>query len=222
MKKSLIIFDMDGTLYDLNDVLQMCYNMQVTFFSEKTGRSHTEVKLFFAENGIFPKIRKESKSATELFIRLGLSIDEWSKYRDEHFNVDAINIDKAVKDELLSKFAKESTLILLSSNSFSCISKVFSHIHCSLSHFSEIVCSDRYLGEGRFNKKNAMKLLTNQYSISYSNIVSIGDRFKTDIEPILELGGEGVLLKNNSALEKVFDDLMKDNLSSCDVYEYYK
>ena len=218
----LIIFDMDGTLYDLKDVIQMSYNMQVSYFAEKTGQSHEATKTFFAENGLFPDIRKESKSATEMFVRQGLKMEDWSKYRDNNFDVNAIDISKAVKDNLLQKFSEQFVLVLLSSNSYRCIQKVFSHINCSLSHFDEIICSDRYEGHGSFNKKEAMKLICEKYDIDISNMLSIGDRYKTDIEPFLELGGSGLLIKKNDSLKKILDDLFSCNLHSCPEYNYYR
>lgn len=72
MKERIIIFDMDGTLYDLDDVVSMNYDMQVKFLSMKRNMSREETVSYLAENRIFPTITKESKSATELFLQIGL------------------------------------------------------------------------------------------------------------------------------------------------------
>lgn len=44
--------------------------------------------------------------------------------------------------------------------------------------------------------------------------LSIGDRFSTDIEPILRLGGDGVLISVPKALSLVLEDLRNKKLKT--------
>ena len=53
-KIKLIIFDLDGTLYNLNDVVTMNYQMQLNFYSAYTSKSKKEVIEIFEKNNIFP------------------------------------------------------------------------------------------------------------------------------------------------------------------------
>ena len=59
MKKEvkLIIFDLDGTLYNLNDVVAINYQMQLDFYMEYTKKDLNETVLKFEENNIFPEKR---------------------------------------------------------------------------------------------------------------------------------------------------------------------
>ena len=62
----LILFDVDGTLYDLHDVMDFNYKLQVDFYSGFYSISEEKTVRIFKEHGIFPAKSDQSKSATEL------------------------------------------------------------------------------------------------------------------------------------------------------------
>ena len=87
MKKyKIIVFDMDGTLYDLEDVMAMNYKTQCDFLIEKEKLSENDVGTLFASNHIYPEMRKDSRSCTEFFERRGIDKKEWNRFREDHFN----------------------------------------------------------------------------------------------------------------------------------------
>ena len=53
-----------------------------------------------------------------------------------------------------------------------------------------------------------------------SKVLSIGDRYCTDIEPMLSIGGDGILVKKPGAVEKLLEDL-KTGVSLTDSYEWF-
>lgn len=220
-KKELLIFDMDGTLYDLKDVVNSNYEMQISFLVEKTGRNREAVVASLEENHIYPVMKKDSKSATEFFSREGYDMQEWTNYRESRFNVSAIDVTKAVDNDCIGRLAAQFKLVLLSSNSLKNIKRVLSHIGISSSHFSTIVCSDTFAKDIQFCKRAAMKDISRAYGVPFKDMVSIGDRYMTDIQPILELGGCGILLVSPSSMKRVQEDLICGKLKSCKEYEFY-
>ena len=212
---------MDGTLYDLDDVVSMNYDMQVKFLSMKRNMSREETVSYLAENRIFPTITKESKSATELFLQIGLDKKEWTEYREDHFNVFKIKKENAVDDAVIHDFANYGKLVLLTSNSYANIQRILDYLEISLDNFSEVICSDHFPYSEPFKKKMAMKYLSKKYNVSFQSVLSIGDRFSTDIQPILELGGKGILVTKPSSLNTLLSDLSLDRLQSNEDYEYY-
>lgn len=221
MKEHLLIFDMDGTLYDLNDVVQMSYDMQVDFYCKKESISREETIFIFTQNHIYPKILKDSKSATEFFLQNGIDKREWAIYREQFFDVSKIQTNKAVGEYLLREFAQFGRLVLLSSNAFRIILKILDHIQISPEIFDKIICSDLIPSGGVFNKKMAMEYLLTDYGIRPCDLLSIGDRYNTDIVPAIELGGKGALLRNPESLNTLLADMKKNNLHSNNKYEYY-
>ena len=61
--------------------------------------------------------------------------------------------------------------------------------------------------DSTFNKKDAMEDLLRHFSAIPSNLISIGDRFNTDIKPALELGGSGYLLHTPKAFTSVVAEI---------------
>ena len=120
----LIVFDLDGTLYNLDDVVAMNYKMQLDFYASYSGKSKEEVILIFEENNIFPIMTEKSKSATEFFVRTGIPAREWNSYRENNFDVTGINKDTAANSKLIKQFSQLASLVLLSSNSKLNIEKV--------------------------------------------------------------------------------------------------
>ncbi len=217
----LIVFDMDGTLYDLNDVVQMSYNMQVEFLSAKKRWPKDDTISFLASNHVYPIIKKDSKSATELFLELGYDKEEWSRFRDAGFDVNAICIARAINECVIRKYSDIAKIVLLSSNAFSLIGKILKHINITTTVFDTIICSDRFPFKAPFKKKLALEYLSKKYNVKYEEMLSIGDRYSTDILPMIELGGKGVLIKQPVFLEKLLDDLSSCGVKTCEQYDYF-
>ena len=206
-KIELIIFDLDGTLYNLSDVVEMNYYMQLDFYSKYMHMDKEEVEEIFEHNNIFKLKNDKSKSATEFFIKQGIPAVEWNKYREENFDVSAIKKVPEINDQLLNEFRKIAPLVLLSSNSLSNIKRILRHLQIDGSLFEEIVCSDNMKNDGEFKKIDEMKKISEERNINCENILSIGDRYKTDIEPILSLGGMGIVVNAPKDLKAILDKI---------------
>ena len=207
MKPKLIIFDLDGTLYDLKDVHEANYVLQVQFLQHQLGMSDSEAVSMLEKNGVYPVISDHSKSATELFARLGLDMNEWIHYREANFDVTKIDKSKAVSNSAIEKFAELCPLVLLSSNTYENILKVLDYVEIDSKLFKAIYSSDNTFLNEPFNKKRAMQIISHDFKIDYCNILSIGDRYQTDVAPIEELGGNGIVINHPTQLPLVLDEL---------------
>lgn len=81
--------------------------------------------------------------------------------------------------------------------------------------FSNIISSDTDLISGSFAKEKVFEKL-----IEGKQPISIGDRYQTDILPMLKLGGDGILVEGPHELGKVYHALKSNNLEQ--IEKYYK
>lgn len=200
----LVIFDMDGTLYDLQDVVGMNYRMAVEFYSTACGLSREEAESVLAANSILPYVSENARSATEFFSKSGLDLAAWQEFRESHFDVCQIEMHKAADAQSVRAFRWQDKLVLLTSNSMRNVQKVLERIRLSTEDFDRIVCSDHNYPYPIFNKQTAMAYIMEIFEVEPVECISIGDRFQTDIAPMLALGGAGILVKRPKALEAVF------------------
>ena len=217
--RRLIVFDMDGTLYDLSDVMATVYKTQVSFLCERMGWSEAKAIQFLGDNDIEPHVSKKSRSAPELFMRLGFGRKDWTEYRQKHFPVEKIDPVKAASPILIRRFAKLGDIVLLTSNTLKVCGSILARIGMEENPFMKTVCSDTTGEEVPFDKFREMEKL--MASNSYGALISIGDRYQTDIVPALKLGGCGCLVSSCNSLGKVYEDLGFGNLCSCSEYEYF-
>ena len=221
MKPKLIIFDLDGTLYDLMDVHGANYLLQVQFVQQQMNLSEADATQLLNNNGVYPIITNQSKSATELFARLELDMDAWKIYRESHFDASAIDKSKSITEDVIRGFAEICPLVLLSSNALQNIVKTLDYLGISSKLFDTIYCSDNTPKNAPFNKKQAMQIIAERYHVDFRNTLSIGDRYQTDVVPMLELGGHGIVITKPSALQRLLLDMENDMISSNEEYTNY-
>lgn len=133
-----------------------------------------------------------------------------------------ISLDSSVDSQILAMLREKYKIILLSSNSFSNIIRVLNHLDIPISLFDEIICSDQYSFEGGFKKREAFLYLRKSYRLSIGEILSIGDRYETDVLPCLRCGGDGVVSYKPMSINKIAMDIINDSLHSCSEYSFVK
>lgn len=219
--KRLIIFDMDGTLYPLDAVIPAVYEIQVDFLRKKKGLTRDEAVSFFSDNCVYPYVAAESHSATRLFQEMGFDLQEWNSFREARFPIDSVEASFGVSESLMAEFGKLGTIILVTSNSRMNVERILEKLGIGKSCFAQIICNDSVSSEHPFSKEEVFKRLLNCHSLPRLQTFSIGDRYLTDIEPMLKLGGSGVLVSSPESLPVVLRDMSDCKLETCNDYRYF-
>lgn len=217
----LIVFDMDGTLYGLDMVMPIVYETQLAFLRLKKNLTRDEAVSYFRGNSVFPFVSSKSRSATRLFQETGLDLQEWNEFREARFPFDAIVPNATVSMAMMEGFRQLGTCVLVTSNSPKIADRVLDKIGIQPTAFNRIISNDATSDKRPFNKMDAFKRLLDDYSVHPHQAFSIGDRFSTDIEPMLFLGGNGVLVSAPESLQCVLRDLSSGTPLTCDAYRYY-
>lgn len=206
----LIIFDLDGTLYDLGDVISTNYRMQVEFYSEQMRVPVGKAESVFAQNNILPIISPEARSATEFFSSSGMDMFAWQDYRNSHFDVGCIDVSKAVGADALREYHSQYQLCLLTSNSYVNTNRILKKLGISINEFDKIVCSDHNYEIGVFHKIDAIRSIIKHFNVLPRECLSIGDRFSTDVIPALRLGAFGIVVDHPWAVKEAYKFLSSD------------
>ena len=211
---SVIVFDFDGTLYDSSGVQELSFRLEHDFLHEHEGMSLDEAHNFLLTNGILT----EARSATECFLRNGIDPQKWAEYRTKYFDVSCVDPATAVKNEVIAGFRRFGRLILLSSNTLEVMQKIMNYTGLSADIFDEVICSNRNVLGTRFSKSEVFR------SIMPANnkLLSIGDRYYSDIEPVIKLGGAGILVNAPSSVPYILEDMNNGVIKTDSTkYKYY-
>lgn len=206
-KWKLVILDMDGTLYDIHDVVGMNYRIVVEFYSTECGLSEAGAEKILAENFILSHVSDKERSATEFFSKSGLDLFKWQAFRTQHFDVEKIDLHKVSDPQLIREFREHGMLVLLTSNSFCNTQKILERIRITTDDFDSVVCSDHNYPYAIFDKRKAMTNIMEHFDVEPAECISIGDRFQTDVAPMLDIGGAGIQIKTPKALKHVIQFL---------------
>ena len=214
----LIVLDFDGTLYDSSGVQAQSWRLEHDFLREHEGMTSEQAHNFLLKNGILT----EARSATECFLRHGIDPEDWAEYRTKYFDVSCVDRSTAVSPEVIRGFKNFGKILLLSSNTLEVIKTIMQYIALDSGIFDDIICSNHHGLSGRFSKASAFREIITRHEIEPYRLLSIGDRYHSDIESVIELGGAGILVHAPSSLQLVLDDMTCGTITSTSsAYEYY-
>ncbi|MBQ1787312.1 MAG: HAD family hydrolase [Erysipelotrichaceae bacterium] len=213
----LIIFDMDGTVYDMGDMAENLYDISVAYLMDRFHYSFEDAIIFLKENQIFPYPLSGSNSSTQLFVQMGADLHHWNEYRSARYDFDRIRKENAIREEDLLFFKEIAPIVLLTNNTTRNTERVLDHIGIDLTLFDKVQCNDD--PRATVSKASAMKRLIEEYHIQPEEALSIGDRYQIDARPMLELGGKAIIVKNPSAFRKIISDYPE--LKNCEDYTCY-
>ena len=207
----LIIIDMDGTLYDMSDLIADGFNTAVNYMVEFYEFEKEDAVRTLNDNHIYPFVAPDAKSTTQFFFSRFIDVNHWDAYRCKHFAYHLIDKSKAVGEDTLKKLSAIAPLVLLTNNTRINVSHVLKQIDVSEDTFDQIMCNEK---ENKSPTKTIlMEKLMRQYDVLPEETLSIGDRFDVDAKPMLELKGKALILKKPKAIERFLEefDTPRDN-----------
>jgi len=187
---TLIIFDLDGTFYERRIYLKLYYDFAARFITSNTSMFTDEAYDYLKSKGFDKSLG--SVSVTDLIKDLGISLSYWNKVRDNEFDISSLlkpSKELIASVNLICKNYK--TAILTNNTKFSAI-RILKKIGFPPDTFTYLHTSD----DSNITKpmSEVFEIVADRLAVPYNEILSIGDRFEIDIEPVLKIGGSGVLV----------------------------
>ena len=212
-----IIIDMDGTLYDMADLIADGFDTAVAYMMEFYEFEKEDAVKTLNDNHIYPYVAADARSTTQFFLSRFIDTHHWDSYRSEHFGYPLIVKEKAMTEEMLKKLADIAPLVLLTNNTRINVSHVLNQIGVSEDVFTEIMCNEN---ENKSPTKAVlMEKLMKEYDVKPEETLSIGDRFDVDAKPMILLGGKALILKKPQYLNKFLQEI--EDPRDCEEYQYY-
>lgn len=187
-----IVFDLEGTLFFSPSFGEEVHRLAKECVAEAKGLNFADA------DALFESTRKQLSqqngfkvALTETMLNLGIELKFWNDWQakvdlNQHVDIDVEIID------MFEKLNSRYTIIVVTNMTSALAERTLIHLGIN-SSVTELITSDKC----GFSKPNPMiyKIICQKYSLNPSQVLSIGDRYNVDVEPALEYGTYGCVIK---------------------------
>ncbi len=201
----VIIFDLDGTFYPYSFYEKQYYEFSVNTIMDLFGKEKTNAMRILSDNGVYEHyIPDKSKSLTDLVLRKGIGIDKWNSYRDKHFVISNFDKIETVKVCTLNKLKRIYKLYLVTNSTMNTTKRILEELNIQEEIFESIYSSESmYVCNIKKGKEYIYSLVKKENGIRFEDMLAVGDRYRVDLLPLVEQGGNGILVKTPDEIDKI-------------------
>jgi HAD superfamily hydrolase (TIGR01549 family) len=200
-----IVFDLDGTLYPRETYISAYYDFTLHALGELLHYGRKDAEEALRKENISGDPKAKQGSVSSLMVRLGVPIDFWNKYRDEKFALSRLVSYDPELEEGVRRLGSSYHLAIVTNNTLITTKNILAKLGLADADFSLIITSDSELSVKPISK--CFIHVAERLTISPHAMLSIGDRFKVDIEPLLALGGSGILVSGPKEIPLIVEKL---------------
>ncbi len=188
----VVAFDFDETFYSAENMRELYLNYIKKTFKKLCGFDDKKTKKVMHSLG-YTLESKTAPSFSQICTNFGVSDIEYHKYRiTNYFEIDYTKAE-IVSNETLERFAKFFNLYIVSNEINTILESKITKINLNKALFKGIYSTP--ITATKTNSKDIPYLdIIHREHIKPSELLVIGDRFKVDIEPAIELGANGILI----------------------------
>ena len=202
-----VIFDMDGTFYPIEFYQDNYYKFAVLAVKHFLSLSDKDCISYLHNNGIAPNNNPiNAASLTDLILNTGVSLQEWNRFRDENFILTGFKNTETVSLESLIKIAEKADIFIMTNNTDCSTKRILQELCIPRALFKDVVTSQRLVvGNKKMTKEYGYSQLATKYKYHYNQMLAVGDRYFVDIQPLTELGGNGILVEKPTDIDFIAD-----------------
>jgi FMN phosphatase YigB (HAD superfamily) len=200
----VIIFDFDETMYYSSTIRDFYINFIKKTIMTLSSKSEEETLILMKEVG-FTKENKASPSFSSSCGRFGITKQQWDDYRiDNFFEIDYATAE-VIDGKLLKNLSEKFPLYIVTNEIYKNLLIKAKNMNINLDFFKKLYApSPEQLGN-YFTKKQIYEEIIKNEGVKSNEVLVIGDRIKVDVNPVLELGGNGLIVKHPNEIKEFFD-----------------
>ena len=211
-KIKTIIFDFDETMYYSPTVHEAYVAYIKKTVMKLTGKDEAEVLSLMDKYG-FTSTGEGRVSFGKNCEKFGVTKEQWDGYRiTDFFQID-YSTAKIVPNVVYKMLALKYSLYVVSNEVYDNVLYKAEKLNVDLSPFTKIYAPTVDQLKNYLTKSDVYKLIREKEQCAFDEMLVIGDRYAVDIQPLEELGGNGVLIKNVDDITEFFADYGKENQS---------
>ncbi len=195
-----IVFDFDETLYVSPNTRKLYIQYIKNTVMTLGGHSESASKALMEKLG-FTESNKASPSFRASCEHFGITKQQWDEYRmDNFFEIDYENAH-TVSLATLKRLKKTYPLFIASNEVKENVLKKAVKLNIDLSIFDDIYAPQKSQIGNYMDKKNIYLTIAKKLNINTKNLLVVGDRYKVDAQPMLEIGGNAVIIKHPEEID---------------------
>ncbi len=204
-KIQLIIFDFDETLYS-SPTAQIYYENFIKKAILDLSNYTEEQALKIMNDFGFTKRGENRVSFGSNCEKFGIKKSAWDNYKLNHFFEVDYNNTSTVDEQILEKLKNHYKLALVSNEILENIEYKATKLNINLSIFNKIYAPTKQNVKNFYkNKQEIYSVLLQDFAISHQETFVIGDRYRVDILPLINLGGAGVQIENTDEVAEILN-----------------
>ena len=198
---TIVLFDLDGTFYPRSFYESKYTEFLISALYHYFKMDRETALSVLRDNDIISSKSNSAKSFTEFIISRGILTSDWNNFRDANYKLTGFEKTCVVTETSLRTIGVGRLLFLVSNNSLKTINRILKEISIPSQIFNHIYSSEQMI-EGN-SKKQVYRQIKRSQSCSYTEMVAIGDRYISDLKPLIELGGNGILVNSPVEIENI-------------------
>lgn len=200
-----IIFDLDGTFYPYSFFEKQYYEFSIKAMIYLFKKDKEEAIRELSDYGVYEHyIPDKSKSLTDYVLSKGISIDDWNTYRDNHFVISDFNHVETVNVCTLCELKGSYKLYLVTNNTWDTAKRILDELGIQTEMFEKIYSSENmYVCKEKKGKGYVYSWIKEENNLQFKNMLAVGDRYNVDLLPLLERGGNGILVKTPDEIDMI-------------------
>ncbi len=208
-KIKTIIFDFDETMYYSSTIRERYVEYikkTVMTLSDHNEKETMELmdKYGFTSNG------ETRVSFGKNCDKFGVTKQQWDDYRIKNFFQIDYDTAKTVPNYIYDKLSKKYNLYIVSNEVFENVNYKAKMMHIDLQRFKKVYAPTAEILKNYLTKSEVYKIIRESENCKFQEMMVVGDRYSVDIQPLEELGGNGLLINHVDEITNFFNKVTNE------------